>query len=425
MRAIVLLALLILSGSCQAQIGQEQLAKLAFLFKGNNQSIYVDMASLKKSQDGSVSMIVGYTIYDNPQEYRNPANSRMIEQLGAEISTVIIDCARRRSAVVELVRLRRQDQGNGLVIAKQNARFNAFNDTRAIRDYIETNGGPLSIEVHQAACSANSSTTQSSRVRRAASANEIVEETVRVTLEKIRFETLFTDCSKAKQDNIVVEQTLVEIRNTNIALCRKVVAESGGLPEWVDYCAGMYPHEMETRLKGLGERRYACVAYEQKAQHEARVLQSKQEAEDKRMAVEAEQARQDELRRAEAERMKDPAYRAARAKEAEQNRAARAKAEENRRLELKKSGMVLVCKGSAPEAERRRTIYVDCNSRIAVVTALENAWQELRRQKIAGATEDMCWNPYNKAKEMPPSVASQNYAASFLSWCNNGLQFIE
>ena len=85
----------------------------------------------------------------------------------------------------------------------------------------------------------------------------------------------------------------------------------------------------------------------------------------------------------------------------------------------------LVCKGYQPQMQDQRPIYVDCTNRKAVIDALSSAWSTLRKQGIGGRTEDMCWDPYNRAKEMHPSIQFDNIAPTFFMQCNMALQYVK
>lgn len=88
------------------------------------------------------------------------------------------------------------------------------------------------------------------------------------------------------------------------------------------------------------------------------------------------------------------------------------------------AGIELVCKGASASANHK-TVYVDCENRKAFVDMLGAAWQELRKNSIGGAMEDMCWKAYNQAKDMHPSISFANISDSFLMRCNMGLAYIK
>lgn len=84
----------------------------------------------------------------------------------------------------------------------------------------------------------------------------------------------------------------------------------------------------------------------------------------------------------------------------------------------------LVCKGDDRQNPQQRPIYVDCNSRRAVIDTLGAAWTTLRRERIGGETEDLCWRPYKEAKELHPSIPMEGIAQTFLMQCNMALEYI-
>jgi hypothetical protein len=85
----------------------------------------------------------------------------------------------------------------------------------------------------------------------------------------------------------------------------------------------------------------------------------------------------------------------------------------------------LVCKGERPTMQNQRTVYVDCSNRKEVIDILGAAWMELRKQGIGGTMEDMCWQPYNRAKEMHPSISFDGIASTFFMQCNIALEYIK
>lgn len=86
------------------------------------------------------------------------------------------------------------------------------------------------------------------------------------------------------------------------------------------------------------------------------------------------------------------------------------------------AGYELVCKGSAPTSANK-AIVVDCSDRAKVIDTLGAAWQEVRANRIGGSTEDMCWKPYQKAKEIHPSIPMTGIAPTFFAQCNMALQY--
>lgn len=89
------------------------------------------------------------------------------------------------------------------------------------------------------------------------------------------------------------------------------------------------------------------------------------------------------------------------------------------------SAVQLVCKGYQPQMQDQKPIYVDCSNRKTVIDVLGASWSTLRKQGIGGSTEDMCWDPYNRAKEMHPSIPFDNIAPTFFMQCNMALQYIK
>lgn len=85
----------------------------------------------------------------------------------------------------------------------------------------------------------------------------------------------------------------------------------------------------------------------------------------------------------------------------------------------------LVCVGHQAQASNQRTIQVDCSDRKKVIDTLHSAWVTLRKERIGGNTEDMCWKPYNTARDIHPSIAMNNIAPTFLMQCNMALQYIK
>lgn len=87
------------------------------------------------------------------------------------------------------------------------------------------------------------------------------------------------------------------------------------------------------------------------------------------------------------------------------------------------AGMELVCKDRRTQSDNK-PIYVNCNDRKEFVEALSHAWQMLRKNYISGITENLCWEAYNDAKDMHPSISFSNISDSFLMRCNMGLAYI-
>ena len=88
------------------------------------------------------------------------------------------------------------------------------------------------------------------------------------------------------------------------------------------------------------------------------------------------------------------------------------------------AGYELICKGSQPTSANK-PISVDCNDRKQVVDTLGAAWREVRANSIGGSTEDMCWKPYQRAKELHPSISMNGIAQTFFTQCNMALQYVK
>ena len=88
------------------------------------------------------------------------------------------------------------------------------------------------------------------------------------------------------------------------------------------------------------------------------------------------------------------------------------------------AGLELVCKGGQPTSNNK-SIYVNCSERKAFVDALGNAWRTIRRNSIGGTTENLCWEAYQQAKDMHPSISFSNISDSFLMRCNMGLAYVK
>ena len=89
------------------------------------------------------------------------------------------------------------------------------------------------------------------------------------------------------------------------------------------------------------------------------------------------------------------------------------------------AGYEIVCKGQQPNPQHK-TVWVDCNNRKQVVDTLGSAWRTLRQQGIGGHAEDMCWESFNDAKALHPSLGmNAGLASSFLLRCNMSLQYVQ
>jgi hypothetical protein len=84
----------------------------------------------------------------------------------------------------------------------------------------------------------------------------------------------------------------------------------------------------------------------------------------------------------------------------------------------------LVCSGQEASYGRTRS-EVDCSTRFAVVESLKQAWFTLRQNNIGGSLEDMCWDAYNDAKDLHPSISFEGITDSFFIRCNMGLEYVE
>ena len=88
------------------------------------------------------------------------------------------------------------------------------------------------------------------------------------------------------------------------------------------------------------------------------------------------------------------------------------------------NSLELLC-GEKPKLQNQKQIFVNCSNRKEVIDILGWSWQKLRQQGIAGVTEDMCWKPYNRAKELHPSIPFDGIAQTFLMECNMALQYVK
>lgn len=82
----------------------------------------------------------------------------------------------------------------------------------------------------------------------------------------------------------------------------------------------------------------------------------------------------------------------------------------------------LVCRGDERMNPQQRPLYVNCESRKSVVDALEGAWMLLRRERIGGKMEDLCWEPFRKANDMYPGIPMSGIAPAFFAQCNIALE---
>ena len=84
----------------------------------------------------------------------------------------------------------------------------------------------------------------------------------------------------------------------------------------------------------------------------------------------------------------------------------------------------LVCSGQEASYGKTRS-EVDCSTRFVVVESLKQAWLTLRQNNIGGSLEDMCWDAYNDAKDLHPSISFEGITDSFFIRCNMGLEYVE
>jgi hypothetical protein len=84
----------------------------------------------------------------------------------------------------------------------------------------------------------------------------------------------------------------------------------------------------------------------------------------------------------------------------------------------------LVCVGQQA-SYGRTSIEVDCSNRYAVVESLKQAWVTLRQNHIGGTLEDMCWDAFNDAKGIHPSISFVGITDSFFARCNMGLEYVQ
>jgi hypothetical protein len=85
----------------------------------------------------------------------------------------------------------------------------------------------------------------------------------------------------------------------------------------------------------------------------------------------------------------------------------------------------LVCKGQQQRDRNQRAVMVDCSNRKEVIEYLESSWLLLRRERIGGQMEEMCWKPYQQAEGIHPSISFNSIASTFFAQCNMGLSFIK
>ena len=89
------------------------------------------------------------------------------------------------------------------------------------------------------------------------------------------------------------------------------------------------------------------------------------------------------------------------------------------------NSLELLCNGEKPRLQNQKQIFVNCSNRKEVIDILGWGWQKLREQGIAGVTEDKYQKPYNRAKELHPSITFDGIAQTFLMECNMALQYVK
>ena len=89
------------------------------------------------------------------------------------------------------------------------------------------------------------------------------------------------------------------------------------------------------------------------------------------------------------------------------------------------NSLELLCNGEKPRLQNQKQIFVNCSNRKEVIDILGWSWQKLRQQGIAGVTEDMCYKPFKRAKELHPSIPFDGIAQTFLMECNMALQYVK
>ena len=87
-------------------------------------------------------------------------------------------------------------------------------------------------------------------------------------------------------------------------------------------------------------------------------------------------------------------------------------------------GLEMVCQGGTPQSTRK-IIYINCTDRAAFITALGTAWNTLRKNQIGGSLEDMCFQAYDQAKNLHPSISLNGITGGFLTRCNQGLEYVK
>ena len=87
-------------------------------------------------------------------------------------------------------------------------------------------------------------------------------------------------------------------------------------------------------------------------------------------------------------------------------------------------GLEMVCQGGTPQSTRK-IVYVNCTDRVAFINALGTAWNTLRKNQIGGSLEDTCFQAYDQAKNLHPSISLNGITGGFLLRCNQGLEYVK
>ena len=88
-------------------------------------------------------------------------------------------------------------------------------------------------------------------------------------------------------------------------------------------------------------------------------------------------------------------------------------------------GYELACDGYPPQNSPHKLISIDCSNREIFIGTLRDSWLSLRRQGIGGTIENLCWEAYNDAKDLHPSISFLSVSESFLMRCNMGLAYLQ
>jgi hypothetical protein len=87
------------------------------------------------------------------------------------------------------------------------------------------------------------------------------------------------------------------------------------------------------------------------------------------------------------------------------------------------AGFEMVCEGHSSQSNAR-VISVNCADRNSFIEALRTGWQLLRANNIGGTLENLCWEAYNQARDMHPSISFRDISDAFLMRCNVGLEYV-